>query len=324
MTATLTDVAQLAGVSLATASRAFKEPERLAASTRSRVLEAAAELRYQVPERATTFGVVVPDTANPVFASLIASIQEQAWPSRARMVLATTAEDPDREREVIRSLAASVSGLVLVSPRLPGEEINACVAGSPVVVVNADVAFCPSVCMAGEEGIQQAVEHLVALGHRHLVYVPGPPSSWANQQREQTVATAAAGAGLELTVVGAQSASVEGGLAAAAAVVASGATAVLAYNDLVALGVQAGARSLGRECPLDLSIIGIDDLNIAAVAQPGLTSIRVDIAQGGAQAFTLLTDLLTGKAVQARADRRPSQLIVRASTAPVWLTGGSR
>jgi LacI family transcriptional regulator len=318
MAATLTEVAQAAGVSLATASRAFKDPERLAADTLTRIQRVAAELGYNATSqlRTLTFGVVVPDAANAVFASLIASIQEQAWPGRHRMVLANTFEQPVREREILQTIGQVVGGVILASPRLPGDMVRDAVGSTPVVVLNADVDFCPSVLMAADAGMRQAFEHLHALGHRHVAYVPGPASAWANSRRHQLAAELAAEWNISFTVVGNQSASVDGGLAAAASVVSSGATAVIAYNDLVALGLQAGARTLGRECPRDLSIIGIDDLDIAAVAQPGLTSVRVRIAQGGAQAFTLLTDLLAGKPVEPTPVQQDSQLIVRGSTAP--------
>ncbi|WP_249381817.1 LacI family DNA-binding transcriptional regulator [Actinotalea sp. K2] len=316
MAATLTDVAQAAGVSLATASRAFKEPDRLAASTRARVQEAAADLGYGVtaPQRSLTFAVVVPDAANPVFAALIAAIQEQAWNGRHKMILANTAEHPAREQEILTTIGLGVSGVILASPRLPSDVIKSAIGLTPLVVINAAVDFCPSVLMGADAGISQAFEHLHALGHRHVAYVPGPANAWANQRRHEVATEVATQWGMRLTVVGNQSATVEGGLAAAAPVVSSGATAVLAYNDLVALGLQSGARSLGLHCPRDLSIIGIDDLNIAAVAVPGLTSIRVDIAQGGTQAFTLLTDLIGGKGPAPREDHRTSQLIVRGST----------
>jgi DNA-binding LacI/PurR family transcriptional regulator len=239
------------------------------------------------------------------------------------MVLVNTFEQPAREREILQAIGQAVSGVILASPRLPAEVIREAVGSTPVVVLNADVDFCPSVLMAADAGMRQAFEHLHALGHRHVAYVPGPASAWANSRRHQVAAELAATWDMSLTVVGNQSASVDGGLAAAASVVSSGATAVIAYNDLVALGVQAGARALGRECPRDLSIIGIDDLDIAAVAQPGLTSVRVRIAQGGTQAFTLLTDLLAGKPVDSVPVQQDSQLIVRGSTAPPSSTHGA-
>lgn len=315
MGATLTEVAQAAGVSLATASRAFKAPERLAASTRARVLQAAADLKYDghaVSIR--TFAIVVPDVSNPIFASLIAAIQEKAWAGRNHMLLYNTAEHPSIEAEVLRSLGPGVSGVILASPRMPADELEGAMGTTPLVVMNSGVKFCPSVLLDADTGLEQAFEHLGALGHHHLAYAPGPKSAWANQRREALVRESAQRWGMRLDVVGHQAASVDGGLAAAASVVASGATAVIAYNDLVALGVRAGARAMGKECPRDLSIVGIDDLDVAAVSEPSLTTVRLDITDGGARAYQILADMVAGKKVPLEPEHRPSQLIVRHST----------
>jgi len=114
--------------------------------------------------------------------------------------------------------------------------------------------------------------------------------------------------------VGNQNATVDGGLAAAASVVASGATAVIAYNDLVAIGMLAGARTLGYHCPEDISVVGIDDLDVAAAAEPGLTSVRVPIGRSGSLALELLLEQIAGKPSATEAVHLSSQLIVRGST----------
>jgi LacI family transcriptional regulator len=280
------------------------------------VLAAAEGLGYETPANtgARTIGVVVPDVSNAVFAALIKSIQERAWPGRHRMVLADTAESPDREREHIASLAGSVGGLILCSPRLPSAEIGPLAGSVPLVVVNGEAEGAARVLMDAGGGLRQAVEHLFALGHRRLAYVPGPASSWANAQRLDAVARLCGEWGLEFVAVGNQNATVEGGLAAAASVVASGASAVIAYNDLVAVGLLAGARTLGYHCPEDLSVVGIDDLDIAAAAEPGLTSVRVAIERGGALALDLLLEQMAGKPRAGEAVSLGSQLIVRGST----------
>jgi LacI family transcriptional regulator len=119
---------------------------------------------------------------------------------------------------------------------------------------------------------------------------------------------------MELVTVGNQNATVDGGLAAAASVVASGATAVVAYNDLVAIGMLAGARSLGYHCPEDISVVGIDDLDIAAAAEPGLTSVRVPIERSGSLGLELLLEQMAGNSSPTEAIHLNSQLIVRGST----------
>lgn len=316
LSATLTAVAKAAGVSVATASRAFNDPERLAPATRERVLSAAADLQYKAEpaSRRMTVAAVVPDASNPVFAAIITAIQEKLWPGRHQMILANTAEDPAREIETLQSLSQGVDGVIMVSPRAPEADVRAALGSVPLVAINAGFESCSTILMDGESGVEQSIEYLQALGHSHLAFVPGPAGAWAGQRRLAAVERFAADRGLQLTSVNPQAASVEGGLASAAAVVASGATAVIAYNDLVAMGVMAGARRLHRHCPEDLSVIGIDDLSMAAVAEPGLCSVRVHVAEAANQATDILLDTIGGRVTEPRAVVQSSQFIVRGST----------
>lgn len=319
MAATLKHVAAAAGVSLATASRAFKEAELLAPKTRDRVLEAAITVGYDVPlsSRSKTIGVIVPDIANSVYAALIKSIQHSAWPGRHRMLLADTNEDPARELEIIESFGRTVDGLIICSPRSEGTAVTEAIGQRPAVVINGQVPGAISVLMDVRQGLRQAVEHLHALGHRSFVYVPGPAAAWANRTRFKALSELAAEWKMSLSTVGNHAASIQGGLAAAAAVTASGATAVVAYNDLVALGVESGIRSMGYSCPGDFSILGIDDLDIAAVSDPGLTSVRMAIAQSGALGLELILGLIDRKPQTQPQFLLESQLIVRRSTTAV-------
>jgi len=316
MTATLTDVARRAGVSVATASRAFGEPDRLAVATRDRVLRAASDLGYANTQAATatrTIGVIVPDVANPVYATLLKAIEGQAWHGRHRIVLFDADEDLRREREQIER-ARKLDGMLLCSPRLPDEEVLALVGETPYVVINRLLEGAPCVLMDAEHGPRQAVEHLAALGHRHIAYAAGPLGSWADSRRSETVARACESFGIRLTRLSHHAASIQGGRAAAAPAAASGATAVIAYNDLVALGVEAGMSDLGRSCPDDISIVGIDDIEMAGAVTPGLTTVRMPIGRSGALAVDLLLQAMAGTPPEEAAVLN-SQLIVRGSTA---------
>jgi DNA-binding LacI/PurR family transcriptional regulator len=317
VTATLTEVARRAGVSLATASRAFGDPERLAASTRERVLRAAADLGY-TSNTATpaekTFGVIVPDVASPVYAKLLKGIHAQAWQGRHRPVLFDTDEDLHREREQI-ALARELNGILLCSPRLPDDEVRKLVGTTPAVVINRIIDGLPCVVMDTINGPRQAVEHLVALGHRHIAYAAGPRLSWADSRRGDAISAACDAQDVRFTRLSHQSASIQGGLAAAATVAASQATAVIAYNDLVALGIDAGMANLGKHCPDEISVVGMDDIELASVRQPGLTTVRLAIDRSGSLGVEVLLQVMAGNEVPALASL-DSQLIVRGSTAP--------
>ncbi|MCR2792392.1 LacI family transcriptional regulator [Microbacterium sp. zg.Y625] len=308
-------MARRAGVSIATASRAFGEPERLAAATRERVMEAAADLGYANPQAGTatrTFGVIVPDVANPVYGKLLKAIESQAWHGRHRIVLFDADEDLRREREQIEQ-ARRLDGMLLCSPRLPDAEVIALIGTSPAVIINRQIDGVPCVIMDAVHGPSQAIEHLVALGHEHIAYASGPQGSWADARRFDTIAAACEHHGIRLTRLSHHAASIQGGRAAAALAAASGATAVVAYNDLVALGLEAGMLELGRSCPDDISLVGIDDIDLAGAVTPALTTVQMPIERSGALAVDLLLQAIAGTVI-GDVVTLGSQLIVRAST----------
>lgn len=168
--------------------------------------------------------------------------------------------------------------------------------------------------MDTEHGPTQAVEHLAALGHRHVAYASGPRGSWADARRFDAISRACESHGIRLTRLSHHAASIQGGRVAAAPAAASGATAVVAYNDLVALGLEAGMLELGRRCPADVSIVGIDDIDLAGAVTPALTTVRMPIDRTGAFAVDLLLQAISGT-VNSEVATLSSQLIVRASTA---------
>jgi LacI family transcriptional regulator len=325
MAATLTDVAKQAGVALSTASRAYSDPDRVAPETLRRVLAVAQELGYQPVARpveplegdgTTTVAVIVPDIANPVFAAFVKAAQAQGWYRRQTVVLADTDLNADREREVITHLRDRVDGMVICSPRLDAKQILSLCSRIPVVLVNREASGADCVVADAGDGLRQTIDYLAALGHRRIAYVQGSQHSWSNEHRVGLVRSLTAEAGLELQVLGWQAETVSGGTAAAASVVATGASAVITHNDLMALGVVAGARALGVRVPEDLSVVGIDDIPLAAITHPTLTTVAVPMARAGALSLELLERNLSGDRQTPRAIRLPTQLVVRESTGP--------
>ena len=326
MTPTLTDVAKRANVALSTASRAFSDPDRLGPHTLRKVLAVAQELGYEpsVARAAespadgdvATVAVVVPDIANPVFGAFVKAAQGEGWHRRQTVVLADTDLNPDREREVIAHLRERADGLIVCSPRLDAEEVLGICGRTPAVLVNRETSGADCVIADAAHGMRQAVEYLAALGHRRIAYVQGMQRSWSNAHRVELIRTETERAGLALELLGWQSETVAGGTAAAASVMASGASAVITHNDLVAFGVISGARALGLSVPEDLSVIGVDDIPFVEVSQPSLTSIAVPMARAGALSLEMLGQVLGGERQTPRTLRLPTQLIVRGSTGP--------
>lgn len=339
MAPTLTEVAQRAGVSLSTASRAFSEPDRISPETLARVVRAAEEIGYVAssprrqrttsrPSRSTTVAMTVPDLANPIIASFVKAAQAHGWYRRQTLVLTDADGSPDREREILGELHGRVDGFIACSPRLPAHDIVELCGDAPLVLVNRDSDEAPSVLADTEHGLRQAVEYLRVLGHEHLAYVQGNQLSWSNEHRVAAMRRLADEHDVELDVLGWHAETMAGGNAAAASVVATGATAVIAHNDLVALGIVDGAAQLGLTVPEDLSVVGIDDTTIASVAKPQLTSIQVPMSRAGVLSVDLLHALLAqdDDVDPARTVHLPTQLVVRQSTAPApgWDPRGAR
>lgn len=310
---TAREVARESGVSISTVSRALGEPERVSAETRERVTMVAARLGYR-PNRAASelragrtgaLGLVVPDLENPYFASVTKGVQARVRQAGHAVFVVDAGEDPDLEIELVRGLRSQTDGLVLCSPRAPQADL-AEIGTSPVVLVNLQVDGVPSVVSDDVSGVQLAVEHLRALGHRRIAYVGGPARSWSDARRREGLVAAVERFGdVEAVPVGSFRPHVAGGRAAADLVVASGATAVIAYNDLVALGLIDRLRERGVVVPRDMSVVGFDDTFVATLASPTLTTIRTDLARLGASAVERLVAILEARRPRGRTRRGP-------------------
>jgi LacI family transcriptional regulator len=322
---TIKDVARAAGVSASTVTRALTLPDLVSAPTRERVVRAADELGYH-PNRAArelitgrtgNLGLIVPDLGNPFFPSVVKGVQARAHEADYAVFLADSDEDSAAEPALVRKLAKQVDGLVLCSPRMSDDELRAFTGDTPVVLVNRRIARIPSVIPGFPDGMRQAVGHLTALGHRRIAFVAGPKISWANRERARSLRVAAETAGVELVEVGNVSPQFEGGVAAGDPVLASGVSAVIAYNDLVAFGLLNRFTARGVSVPADISVVGFDDIVFAAMAHPPLTTVSFGKEQAGRAGVDLLLSLLSRPRRPGPLRRDlPTQLIVRGSTGP--------
>jgi LacI family transcriptional regulator len=323
MAATVRDVADAAGVSTSTVSRALAQPQMVKPETRDRVRLAAERLGY-TPNRAArglitgrtgNLGLILPDLTNPFFPGVVKGVQAWARENDYALFIADTDEDPSAEVGLVRALSKQVDGLVLCSPRMSESDLQSILPETCIVLVNRKFRTAPAVTFDNAGGIRQAVAHLEALGHRHVAWLAGPAASWSNRERSRAVRAATTAAGLELTAIGHFPPSFDGGVAAADQIHASAATAVIAYNDLMALGVISRLNSRGVKVPERLSVIGIDDIPIAGMSNPALTTVSLPKEQAGRAAVDLLLTQIQQPETPAPSRRElPAQLIVRGST----------
>jgi DNA-binding LacI/PurR family transcriptional regulator len=325
MAATIKDVARLAGVSQSSVSRTLAAPDQVRAETRSRVERAVAQLGYEPNRiarglstgRTGTIGFLVPDIANPLFAGIVKAAQRRSREFGLAVLLADSDEEPATEIDLIRTLSKQVDGFVLCAPRAGDDELRSVCGDLPVVLLNRRVGQLPSIIFDNADGIRQALAHLAALGHRRVAYVAGPRTSWVNRERLRAFRSGAAALGLEAVEAGNVSPDFEGGVAVADLVLAAAVTAVIAYNDMIALGLVSRFGTRGVSVPGDISIVGFDDIPASALVSPALTTVSQPEERCGRAGIDLLADLLQERERPggSRASL-PTRLIVRASTGP--------
>jgi len=318
-------------VHISTVSRTFSAPHLVNPDTRSRVLATAESLGYR-PNRAAralitgrthNIGLIVADIANPFFPPLIKAAESQARHRDYHIFVADTNEDPAVEEELVHALAKQVDGILLCSPRMNNSLIEQLSREVPLVVVNRLVTGLPAVVMDVGQGARRAVEHLIGLGHKEIALLGGPRGSWTNREIRRAATLAARAGEANLVVLGPNQPNVDGGAAAADQIHRSGVSAVLAYNDLMAIGLIEGLDSHGVRVPHDVSVIGIDDIALSRRIRPRLTTVANPTGAAGRAAVDMLLQSAAGAD-----DRRTTaqvtlqtELVIRDSTGPgpQWL-----
>ncbi len=296
-TVTILDVAKRAGVHPATVSRTISRPERVAPETRTRVEAVIAEMGF-VPNRAArglitgrtgNLAVIVPDITNPYFATMLRAADGAARADDMQVIVVDTGENADVEVSAARNLVQQVDGFLVASPRRIHLELDT-LGEKPVVFGHRPGDGCRSIVMRTAGAVRAGVEHLVALGHTRVGFVGGPARSWAADERRRAVRAAAEEFAIELVDLGDGEPTFETGRAAGASVRSSKVTAVMAFNDQMALGVMSDLRERGISVPDDVSLIGCDDVPMAAMVSPALTTIHMPIDLAGRAAVELLAN----------------------------------
>jgi LacI family transcriptional regulator len=334
MPVTLRDVAAAAGVHPATVSRALNPQTRSLVNdeTAQRVVDTAAELGYRPnpiarglkTSRSYTVGVVVPDLRNPLFPPIARGIEERLEPAGYTSLLANTDNDPEREQLSFDALRArQVDGYITATARREDPLLQELAAnGRPLVLVNrmTDDDALPSVVPDDRDGMRQAVEHVHALGHRRIAHLAGPFSLSTGVHRYEGFVEGMASVGLELDrglILTASRYAEDEGARLCRELLDGGRrfTAVLAGNDLMALGCIDALREAGIDCPRDVSVVGFNDMDFSDRFSPPLTTVRVPHHQLGIEAAGLLLERLADPAAPPRHVVLPVAIVPRGSTA---------
>jgi LacI family transcriptional regulator len=330
---TLREVAALAGVHPATASRALNAQTRclVNADTVDRVRRAADELGYRPnpiarslkTSRSGSIGVVIPDITNPLFPPIVRGVEDVLTDYGYSALVVNTDNDADRESACVASLCGrKVDGLLFATARLHHPLLTELAGdGVPMVLVNRRVreAAIPNVTADDATGVAAAVGHLVALGHRDIAHLAGPQWTSTGTTRLRAYREAMAEAGLTATDEMVEVCDVwteDEGARALRRLLKAGTrlTAVLAGNDLLALGAYDALREAGLACPQDVSVVGFNDLPFLSKLCPSLTSVRIPHYQIGVEAARLLLERIKDPAIPAKSVLLPPGLVVREST----------
>ncbi len=329
--ATVRQVAELAGVSIATVSRVLNGRADVSAETRQNVERIARAHGYAraVPVRAVQrtglVGITTPFTNPACFATIVAGATEALYERDMRAVLCPTHHEHDREVSLLEQLMhGETDGALLILPEESSDELRQ-LAGHdfPFVVIDPLHELgdnIPTVSAANAAGANHATAHLIELGHRRIAVITGPPDGLASRRRLQGYHSALAASGImpDAHLEVAADFVVAGGAAGAERLLGrtDPPTAIFCFNDNLAIGAMQAARARGLRVPDDLSIVGFDDTPEAAAAFPALTTVRQPFAEMGRMAVSLLARLLGEHVVEPLHVELAARLVIRSSTAP--------
>lgn len=329
--ATISDVARAAGVSIATASRALnRAPRGVRPPVRRRVLKAAAALDYRpnalarglIFQRTQTLALLITDIANTYFAEVTRGVEDACQQRGYSLFVCNTDRSPAATARYIDVLREKrVDGVLVAAGGRPGHQPFETLPaqGIPVVVIGRFDIPVPAVRIDNVKGGRAAARHLIELGHRRIGIVLGPRQSTTSQDILEGYRAAFKDHGISLPprwiLRGDADAPSALRLGKRLLAGSSRPTGVLTVNDQTAIAVTRAALDLGLRVPEDVSIVGCDDIPLASLMSPALTTLRLPLRQMGATAAELLLRLSAGETVEREVWFVP-ELTVRESTAP--------
>jgi len=330
--ASIKDVARKAGVSIASVSRVMNDHDNVREETRARVLAAVRTLRYVphsgarslITHRTHAIGVLLPDLYGEFFSEIIRGIDEVARQRKLQLLLSSVHGDAAELAAAMRAMRGRVDGLLVMSPHVDTALLDRNIPTTlPVVLLNNPLtdARHSTVTIDSYSGARAMVRHLIGRGHHHIVHLSGPELNFDSQERQRGYGDEMAASLPDVRPVVLQGDfSEKSGLAAGRRLSARGAErpdAVFAANDVMAVGCMLAFREAGVRVPDDIAVTGFDDIPVAALVSPGLTTMRVRIAELGHSALAqLLLGIESPKRTRRVAQAFQPELVVRESCGP--------
>jgi DNA-binding LacI/PurR family transcriptional regulator len=337
MPTTIKDIAKQAGVSHTTVSRALNHNPLISEQTTERIQKIALELRYHPSvaarslktNRSQALGVIVSHIADPYFSEILQGIDDVAQENGYSLFIASAQHDPIRENSIVQTMREHrVDGVILCSPNFTAEQTRQLNSYDiPIVALNnqASEGYRFAIYHDDVDGSSQACQHLIALGHKNIAYLGNFTAGRTNQERLEGFKRAMAEAGLPVRIElihHASGNSPEQGLEGVEDYLSLGEkpTAVICYNDLMAIGVLKGLHRAGLRVPEDISVTGFDNIMYSDYTRPPLTTIDQPKRFLGAEAARLMFAQLgmDGNTMvkETNIKRLKGRLIIRQSTAP--------
>lgn len=328
----LADIARAAGVSMMTVSRAINNKPGLSDDLRQQILKIAAEIGFQpnqvarglATKQTFTIGLVVPDITNSFFSYIARGVEDVCYEYGYHVILINTTEDPEREKAALTALMQQdIDGAILCSVRMPIDDLVPTLQRFPAVVLfNRDLKTpMPNVVTVNvndQRGAMLAVEHLIEKGRKRVAYLGGPAGSNSQQRRLEGYKQALKNAGLPFDAQLVEQCAMMTGEAISSAALAliersPDIDGIFAFSDLVAVGALQVCQEKGKAVPEEIAIVGADDVPLAMVVRPQLSTLRVNMLHIGRLAMRTLLDMIDGEASAGSYQIEP-ELILRASS----------
>jgi LacI family transcriptional regulator len=328
---TMADVAREAGVSLQTVSRAINSKGEINEETRKLILDIADRMdfipsgiaRSLATKRTTTIGLVVTDITNPFFSGIARGVEDVAYSNSYNVFLCNTDEDVTREQFALNSLLEKqVDGLILCSSRLKQADLVRRIKEfSYVILINRKldrlINGIATLTIDDALGAEMAINHFISRGHKKIVLLAGPQRSWSGMNRLQGYQTGLKKHGLipDRELIHYCEPDTQCGFLTTSRVLKdrSDVTAILAYNDLVAVGALQACHQFNRSVPDEIAIIGFDDIPLASLVTPSLSTMRIPKQEIGATAMNTLIEIIKKESPTSPTITFKPELILRSS-----------